>query len=122
MRLLRGLILGAIALSLATVALANRDAVTLRLLPGDLAALVGMAPSAQVPLFAVILGSVVAGVLIGFVWEWLREHKHRAAAARLARRADGLERELSRAGVRPAASKGPAEEIAALLDPSAPGR
>jgi hypothetical protein len=35
-------------------------------------------------------------VLIGFVWEWLREHKHRAEAARRTREVEALERELRR--------------------------
>ena len=33
----------------------------------------------ELPLFLVIFGGIVAGLLIGFVWEWFREHKHRVA-------------------------------------------
>jgi len=115
MRILRYIVLGLIALCLVTVALANRDVVMLRLLPPDLAALVGLNPAVEVPLYAVIFAGVVIGVLVGFVWEWLREHKHRAAASRYARHAAGLERELARSGAKPA-GKGPADEITALLD------
>lgn len=120
MRFLRHAILGAIALVLVVVALANRQTVTLRLLPDDLAALAGVGPAIEAPLYAVILAGIVAGVLIGFVWEWLREHKYRASAVQNARRAAGLERTLARSGHRPA-PRGPADEIAALVDgPSAP--
>jgi putative membrane protein len=42
----------------------------------------------------VILGGVVTGVLVGFVWEWLREHRHRAAGTTNHREAKKLEREV----------------------------
>ena len=29
----------------------------------------------------ILLAAMVAGVALGFVWEWVREHKHRATAA-----------------------------------------
>jgi uncharacterized integral membrane protein len=49
-----------------------------------------------VPLFIVILGSIVAGLLVGFVWEWIREYNQRAEAARQAREMRRLEREVAR--------------------------
>jgi uncharacterized integral membrane protein len=113
MRYFRYLVLAVIAIVLLTVALANRDVVSLRLLPADLAGLVGRNWTVELPLFLVILGGVVAGVLIGFVWEWLREHKHRAEAARKAREVAQLKREVERAG---AAPKGPADDVIALID------
>ncbi|MDP2084283.1 MAG: LapA family protein [Gemmobacter sp.] len=111
MKYLRYLLLGVLALGLITVALANRDTVTLRLLPPDLETLTGQVWSAQVPLFVVIFGGIVAGLLIGFVWEWLREHKHRAAAAARARDVERLEREVARTA--PAAPK---DDVLALLE------
>ncbi|MFN3642994.1 MAG: lipopolysaccharide assembly protein LapA domain-containing protein [Gemmobacter sp.] len=109
----RYLILVAIALALVVVAMANRTAVTVQLLPPDLAALVGFNWIVALPLFLVIFGGVVAGIAIGFVWEWVREGKHRAAAARRAREVARLEREVAKAGTPP---KGPADEVIALLD------
>jgi len=98
MRYIRYAILAAIAVCLVTVALANRDPVTLTLLPAALAEMVGY-PSAQnsvsLPLFAVIFGSIVAGLLLGFFWEWLREHKHRAEASGQRREKERLAREVA---------------------------
>jgi lipopolysaccharide assembly protein A len=112
-RLLRLLILGLIGLLLLTLALANRASVPVHLLPDDLAALTGFSWSVEVPLFVVIFGGIILGVLIGFVWEWLRETKHRTSASAKAREVARLERELS--GLR-GARTGPGDEILALLD------
>ena len=111
MRYLRYLVLAALAVVLITVALANRDVVTLRLLPPDLAVLLGIDQSVQLPLFAVIFGGIVAGVLIGFVWEWLREHKHRVVAAEKSREAARLAQEVARVAPPP-----PKDDVLALLD------
>ena len=54
MRYLRYMVLGFIAISLIVVALANRGAATLSLLPEALGALVGLNVQMQVPLFVVI--------------------------------------------------------------------
>ncbi|MFN3292548.1 MAG: lipopolysaccharide assembly protein LapA domain-containing protein [Gemmobacter sp.] len=112
MKYLRYLLLAVLAICLVVVALANRDAVVVRLLPPDLEALTGLSWSAQLPLFAVIFLGLVAGLLIGFVWEWLREHKHRAAAAAHAREAERLAREVARAAPPP-----PKDDVLALLEP-----
>jgi uncharacterized integral membrane protein len=112
-RWIRYLILVAIALALLIAAMANRATVTMRALPDDLAGLVGANWQVELPLFAVVLGGVVAGILIGFVWEWVRESKHRAAASRRAREVARLEQEVAKAGVAP---KGPKDEVLALID------
>ncbi len=96
MRYIRYLILGAIAVALVVVSMANRGAVTLSLLPGPIADLVGYSFSITLPLFIVILGFIVVGILLGFVWEWLREHKHRAAAANAEKEARELKRRVRR--------------------------
>lgn len=114
MRYLRYLVLALIAVALLTVALANRDAVTVQALPEGVAAVVGMNWSVDLPLFAVIFGGIVGGVLIGFVWEWLREHKHRAAAARRAREVETLRAQVERQ--RSTAPTTPADEVVALVD------
>lgn len=112
MRYLRYLLLLALALGLITVALANRSVVTLRLLPPDLEALAAQGLAVELPLFMVIFGSIVAGILIGFVWEWLREHKYRAAAVTRARDVERLEREAARTAPPP-----PKDDVLALLEP-----
>jgi lipopolysaccharide assembly protein A len=94
-RYFRLIFLGLLGLCLLTLALATRAPVEIRLLPGDLAALTGLTWGLQLPLFLVIFASIVAGVLIGFVWEWFREHGHRATAAQKAREVARLERELA---------------------------
>ena len=113
-RYLRYLFLGCLAVALLTVALANRDAVLLRALPPDLAALLRVDWQIELPLFLVIFGGIVAGLLLGFVWEWFREMKHRAAASTKGREVSRLEREI--AVLKDSTSTPPKDEILALLD------
>ena len=99
-----------------TVALANRGTVTLTTLPEGLAAMPGLGLlgfSIELPLFLVIFGGIVAGLMIGFVWEWLREHKHRAEAARRQAEVRKLERELKKTRAERDKDK---DEVLALLD------
>lgn len=113
MRYIRYAILAVIAVCLITVALANLEPVTLNLLPEQLSLMLGWGRSYTLPLFLVILGGVIVGLLLGFVWEWIREHKHRAEAARERREHARLERELSRVKRdRPGAS----DDVLALLE------
>lgn len=113
-RYLRLLLLALLGLALLIVALANRAPVTVQLLPADLAALTGLTWALDVPLFLVIFGGIIAGVLIGFVWEWFREHGHRAAASQKTREVARLEREL--AVLKDATSLPPKDEVLALLE------
>ncbi len=67
-------------------------------MPDNLATFVGTGWSAwsmQLPLYAVIFGGIVAGLLIGFFWEWMREHKHRAEVRRKSQEVKTLQREVS---------------------------
>ncbi len=95
MRYIRYGFLLALAIALITVALANRGPVVLNLLPEGLTGFLGLSWSLSLPLFIVIFAAIVAGILIGFVWEWMREHRHRAEAARARRERDRLAREVS---------------------------
>jgi putative membrane protein len=113
-RYLRLLLLGLLGLGLLTVALANRAPVNVQLLPADLAALTGLTWAMELPLFVVIFGGIIAGVLIGFVWEWFREHGHRAAVGQKSREVARLEREL--AVLRDSTSVPPKDEVLALLE------
>lgn len=114
MRYIRFLLIGLTGLFLLAVALANRALVEVRLLPDDLAALTGLTWAAQVPLFLVILGGILVGVLIGFVWEWLREMGIRSTASARAREVARLEREL--ADLRGQSGKAPKDDVLALLE------
>lgn len=113
-RYLRLIFLGLLGLGLLTVALANRATVPVRLLPEDLAALTGLTWAMELPLFLVIFGGIIAGVLIGFVWEWFREHGHRATASQKAREVARLEREL--AVLKDSTTVPPKDDVLALLD------
>lgn len=116
MRHIRYGIIGSIAVVLIVVALANRGVVTLRILPQELAELIGvplLARSVDLPLFLVIFGGIAAGVLLGFVWEWMREHKIRAAKATTEREVKSLEREVRRLKGKQNEGK---DEVLALLD------
>ena len=113
MRYIRYICIAVFAIALIAVALANRGMVTLNLLPTEVAGMFAVAPSIQLPLFVVIFGGIVAGLLIGFVWEWLREHAIRAENARNAREVRRLEREVKR--MKSEKHEGQ-DEVLALLD------
>ena len=85
MRYVRYACIAVFAIALIAVALANRGMVTLKVLPDEIAGLFAVAPSVELPLFVVIFLGIVVGLLVGFVWEWLREHAVRAENARNAR-------------------------------------
>ncbi|MAM60370.1 LapA family protein [Maritimibacter sp. UBA3975] len=113
MRYIRYAFLAALAVVLITVALANRNIVELRILPTEMAGFLGWSWTVNLPLFVVIFMAIIAGVMIGFVWEWFREHKIRAegrraksAAVKLASEVQDLKREKA----------GPRDEVLALLE------
>lgn len=115
-RYLRYLVLLLIALCLLTLAFANRAPVTIKALPDDIAALAALHWQIEVPLFVVIFGGVAFGLLIGFVWEWLREHRYRSTASAKSREAARLQREL--AAMRDAKGA-PQDDVLALLEKKA---
>ena len=96
MRIIKLVLLAIIAVALIAVSLANREMVTLEMLPTELAELTGLAQSINLPLFVVIFGGVGIGLLIGFLWEWIREYKQRAEAAAQRREMDQMRREIKR--------------------------
>jgi uncharacterized integral membrane protein len=113
MRYLRYFVLGFIAVGLVIVALANRGNVILNLIPELLGDLIGFNVQVRVPLFIVIFLGVGAGLLIGFVWEWLREMKHRNAAKSEHRQVVRLEREVTKLKTETVKEQ---DDILAILD------
>ena len=113
MRYLRYLFLALLAAGLVTIAVANRDLVTLRLFTDDLGDLVGLQNSLILPLYVVIFAAIVVGIVVGFIWEWLREYAQRAQASALRRDKDQLERQINRLQDGSGAQK---DDVLALLE------
>ncbi|MFQ5437257.1 MAG: lipopolysaccharide assembly protein LapA domain-containing protein [Paracoccaceae bacterium] len=95
------------------MALANRQTVAIRLVPDDLVTLLPIANQYHLPLFLIILGGILAGLLIGFVWEYFREFRQRAQANRRKRDVKRLEIELSRLREKTGEGK---DDVLALLE------
>ncbi len=92
MRYLRYSFYAVLMVMLVMLALANREIVTLAVLPEQLSSL--LPASIQLPMFVVILLSMLAGLLVGYVLEYFREHKQRREAAVRKREVDILAREV----------------------------
>jgi uncharacterized integral membrane protein len=112
MRTLSAVFWALVAAILVTVGLANRDLVRLRVLPEALSDAVGVAPDIDLPLFMVVFLGFALGLLLGLVWEWIREIPERREARATARELQRLRAEVARLGGRP----GERDEVAALLD------
>lgn len=113
MRYIRYAFLAILGIVLICLALANMAPVTLTSLPDGLPDPLGLRVSVQLPLFVVILGSIVAGLMIGFIWEWMREYKHRSVASRKTREVQKLEREMTKLKGKKHEGK---DEVLALLE------
>ena len=94
MKTIRYAFWGIVGLCLILVGLANRGMVTLRAMPEPMAKLLGVSPDITLPLFFVIFLGVAAGLLIGFLWEWVREYRIRADARVKSREVEKLRREV----------------------------
>ncbi len=94
MRTIKLILLGLILAIIVVLSLANRGVVTVRLLPEEID---GLLPGAvlELPLFVVSLLSIVTGMVLGYILEWLREHRHRRRASEKAREAARLSREVA---------------------------
>lgn len=113
MRYIRLAFTAALAVVLIIVALANRDTAQLRLLPEELAGFLGWSWSLNLPLFVIIFGSIIAGILIGFVWEWFREHRARAEGARAKKAAVKLATEVAELKKK---EQAPKDDVLALIE------
>lgn len=113
LRILRYLFLGCLAIALLAVASANRAPVVLRLLPEDMVRFLGVSWAIELPLFLVIFAGILAGLFVGFIWEWFREARIRSEASQHRRRVGHLEREVSR--LRDEKGEGK-DDVLALID------
>ena len=113
MKYIRYASIAVFTLALVLIALANRGMVTLRVLPDELAGFAALNPTYDLPLFVVIFGGILAGLILGFIWEWIREAGERAAAARQARELASLRAEVTRLKKTEARNR---DEVLALLD------
>ncbi|MEL7013477.1 MAG: LapA family protein, partial [Pseudomonadota bacterium] len=69
--------------------------------------------SYEIPLFVVIFAGILGGLVLGFVWEWIREAKERSAATRQRRELALMKAEVQR--LKDKANEGK-DEVLALLD------
>lgn len=113
MRYIRYASIATFGLALVLIALANRNMVTLRVLPDELAGFAALNPTYDLPLFVVIFGAIAFGLIVGFIWEWIREAGERVAAARQARELASLRAEVTR--LRGAQTE-KQDDVLALLD------
>jgi uncharacterized integral membrane protein len=98
MRTIKLLVLVLLGLALVIVGVANMAPVDVHLLPPEIGA--GAYVLRGVPLAGVILASVVVGVLVGQLLEYLREAKHRRRAEERRREVGRLKREVGRLAAR----------------------
>lgn len=113
MRYLRMLFVVVLAVALITLALANRQIVDVSLLPAQVGQYLNGTWSARMPLFLVIMLSLLVGMVLGLVWEWMREAHLRQESSRRAFELQKLEREVG--GLRQTHAA-PRDEVIAILD------
>lgn len=113
MRYIRYGFMAILGVALVTVAFGNRDSVTLRLLSEELSGVVGFSWTVDLPLFIVVFASIIFGLIIGFIWEWIREAGLRGEAAKHRNEVGQLKREVRKLKTEPAEPK---DEVLALLE------
>ncbi|MDP7150794.1 MAG: LapA family protein [Paracoccaceae bacterium] len=113
MRYIRYGFMAILGVALVAVAFGNRDSVMLRLLPDELSGVVGFSWSVELPLFIVVFASIIFGLVIGFIWEWIREAGLRGEAARHRHEVGQLKREVRKLKTEPTE---PQDEVLALLE------
>jgi len=119
LRFFKILFLALVAMALVLLFFANNDPVTLHLLPDGMATAFGLNNAYTISLFFVVVGALLVGIVVGFFWEWLREHRHRAEAKTQRREATRLRQEVAAAKGRSSDNQ---DEILALLDDAGSAR
>lgn len=113
-RFIRYAILAVVALFLVMIAVVNSQIVEVRLLPVPVSEFMGWHWAIRMPLFLVVFGGILIGLLLGFVWEWFRAHQSRSAANVATKKAKALEKEVGRLKK----DDQPQDDVLALLDRS----
>lgn len=116
MRVIRLVLFGLLALVLIMIGTANRGIITVSLVPEAFAPFVGGRWALNMPAFLALFLAMLFGVLVGLIWEWLRESRLRAEARIHANELAQLQREI---GAMRRAPVGPKDEVLAILDEAA---
>lgn len=120
MRFIRLLFIVLLAIILVSVALANRQIVTLSLFPANFGQYLGGTWSVDMPLFLVVFLALAIGMVLGLIWEYLREAHVRREARQRSAEVARLEQEVGGLRNRHAA---PRDEVLAIVDrPSSAGK
>lgn len=85
-----------VMLAIVLVAVANRELVTVKLLPDPISEVLGLTYAVTLPLFIILLAAVLIGLLLGYLIEWIRERKHRREVTIKARELSKLETEIQK--------------------------
>ncbi|WBU54548.1 lipopolysaccharide assembly LapA domain-containing protein [Paracoccus sp. SCSIO 75233] len=117
MRFIRLLFVAVLAIILVGIALANRGTVTVRAVPEGLEQYFWGGWQITIPLFLVIFLAILFGIVIGLIWEWLREAHIRSEAARRKEEVAQLQREV---GSLRDTHNAPRDEVKAILDKPKP--
>lgn len=117
MRVIRLAFVIVLAVILVGIALANRQMITVSLFPANFGQFLGGGWSLTMPAFLALFVAILFGVLVGFLWEWLRESSLRADASRNAHEVARLQREVAQLRQTHAAPK---DEVLAILDAPRP--
>ena len=112
-RIIRIAFLVLMGLSLVTVAIANRAVVDIRLLPAEIDTFFSLDTQISLPLYIIIYGGIVVGLLIGFVWEWIREARIRSIGEKAKAEVTELQREVKNLK---GTEKGSNDDVLALLE------
>lgn len=102
-----------LAIILIGVALANRQMITVGLFPAQFGQFLGGSWSLTMPAFIAFFVAIMFGVVVGLIWEWLREAGLRAESNRRASALARLEREVGHLRTTHA---GPQDDVLAILD------
>jgi hypothetical protein len=122
MKTLRYVLLGVVLFFCVTVALANRAPVTLALWPDTMSAFLGFGYSITLPLFVIVSGALGMGLVLGLMWEWLRERSLRSDGAKARKELD----KMRAVGAVPEPAPRPGttqrDQVLAILDDSTPAQ
>lgn len=92
MRILKMILLVIIALFIILLVIANRESVTVELMPAEFGFVTDW--SREVPLAVVMIVMATGGFALGWLWEWLRDQRTRTVARERRRKITALEREV----------------------------